>query len=93
MFTEIERMQYEAAHQRYLDIQQRKSELPEKDKRLFEELKSVEIGRYDVSCSTVLMIADVYQNSAVNAFNTIFRLGFMKGERKGRKAQRELMRR
>lgn len=92
-FTKNERLQYEAAHQRYLDIQRRKSELPEKDRRMFEKLESVEIGRYGVSYSTMLMIADVYQNSAVNAFNTVFRLGFMKGERKGKKEQKESMRR
>ena len=80
-FTERERLQYEAAHQRYLDIQRRKSELPEKDKKLFEKLEAIEIGRYDVSCSILLMIANVYQNNAINAFDTIFRLGFMKGQR------------
>lgn len=91
-FTEIERLQYEAAHKKYLETKRRKSELPEKDRKLFEKLESIEIGRCDVNFSTIVMIADVYQNNAINAFDTIFRLGFMKGERKGRKAQKELVR-
>lgn len=84
-FTEDERLQYEAARRSYAEIQRRKSELSEKDKRLFERLEAIEIGRYDVSTSTMLTIANVYQNSALNAFDTIFRLGFLKGMRKGKK--------
>ncbi len=64
-----------------METQRRKDELPEKDKRLFEQLERVKIGRYDVTCSVALMIAEVYQNNAINAFNTIFALGFMKGQR------------
>lgn len=88
IFTKEEELQYEAAKRSYLEIQRRKSELSEKDKKLFEQLEAVEIGRYDVSCSTVLMIADVYHNNAINAFGTIFRLGFLKGMRKAKKESR-----
>ena len=84
-FTKEEELQYEAARRSYLEIQRKKSELSEKDKRLFEQLKAVEIGHYDVNCSTMLMIAGVYQNNAINAFDTIFRLGFLKGMRKAKK--------
>lgn len=84
-FTESERLQYENASRAFLETKRRKSELPEKDKKLFELIKAVEIGRYDVTYSTMIMIADVYQNNAINAFNTIFRLGFLKGERKAKR--------
>ena len=75
IFTKEEELQYEAAKRSYLEIQRRKSELSEKDKKLFEQLEAVEIGRYDVSCSTVLMIADEYHNKAINACGTKIRLG------------------
>lgn len=81
MFSEQERLQYQRAQKSFFETQKRKSELSEKDKRLFEQLDKVKIGRYDVACSVVLMIAEVYQNNAINAFNTIFTLGFMKGQR------------
>lgn len=81
MFSEQERLQYQRAQEVFFETQRRKNELPEKDKRLFEQLEKVKIGRYDVTCSVVLMIAEVYQNNAINAFNTIFTLGFMNGQR------------
>lgn len=48
---------------------------------------------YDVTCSVVLMIAEVYQNNAINAFNTIFTLGFMNGQRaeKARQKRKEVV--
>ena len=53
----------------------------------------MKIGRYAVACSIVLMIAEVYQNNAINAFGTIFRLGFMKGQRaeKARQKRKEVV--
>lgn len=84
-FTEGERIQYEKACERYFETQKRKSELHEKDKKLFEKIEKVKIGHYDVSGQTILMIAHVYQNNAIDAFSAIFRLGFLKGERKARK--------
>ena len=93
MFSEQERLQYHMAQEVFFEIQRRKSELPEKDKRLFEQLEKVKIGRYDVTCSVVLMIAEVYQNNAINAFNTIFTLGFMNGQRaeKARQKRKEVV--
>ena len=85
IFTKEEKLQYEAARRGYLEIQRRKSELSGKDKRLFEQLEAVEIGNYDVSASIMLTIANVYRNNALNAFNTIFRLGFLQGMRKGKR--------
>ena len=84
-FTREEKLAYEMGRRSYFEIQKRKSELSEADKKLFERLEAVEIGRYDVSSSIVLMIANVYSNNAINAFSTIFRLGFMKGIRKGKR--------
>lgn len=76
----IEQNAYENARRSYEEIQKRKRALSEKDKRLFERISKVKIGRYDdVSSETVLVIADVYGNNAINAFNSIYRLGFMKG--------------
>lgn len=89
MFSEQEKLQYQRAQETFFETQRRKSELPEKDKRLFEQLEKVKIGRYDVTCSTVLMIAKVYQNNAINAFNTIFTLGFMKGQRAEKARQKK----
>lgn len=82
IFTENERLNYERAKKTYAETQERIRKLPEKDKRLLEQLEKVDIGRYDVPCSTVLMIAEVYRNNAINAFSSIFRLGFLKGTRK-----------
>lgn len=93
MFSEQERLQYQMAQEVFFETQRRKSELPEKDKRLFEQLEKVKIGRYDVTCSVIRMIAEVYQNNAVNAFSTIFTLGFMKGQRaeKARQKKKEVV--
>lgn len=81
MFSEQEKLQYQRAQEVFFETQRRKNELPEKDKRLLKQLEKVKIGRYDVSCSVILMLAEVYQNNMIDAFNTIFRLGFMKGQR------------
>ena len=93
MFSEQERLQYQRAQEVFFETEKRKDELPEKDKRLFEQLEKVKIGRYDVACSVVLMIAEVYQNNAIDAFNTIFTLGFMKGQRaeKARQKRKEVV--
>lgn len=80
-FTENERLRYELAHKAYLDTQRRIAELPEKEKKLFDSISKVDIGNYGVRCSVLLTIANVYNNSAINAFEMIFKLGFMKGER------------
>lgn len=89
MFSEQERLQYQMAQEVFFEAQRRKSELPEKDKRLFEQLEKVKIGRYDVAYSVVLMIAEAYQNNAIDAFNTIFTLGFMKGQRAEKARQKK----
>lgn len=93
MFNEKERLQYQRAQEVFFETQRRKNELAEKDKQLFEQLEKVKIGRYAVACSIVLMIAEVYQNNAINAFGTIFRLGFMKGQRaeKARQKRKEVV--
>lgn len=88
MFSEQENLQYQRAQESFFETQRRKSELSEKDKRLFEQLENVKIENYDVCISTVGMIADVYQNNAINAFDTIYRLGFMKGQRAEKARQR-----
>lgn len=89
MLSESEKLQYQRAQEFMSETQRRKSELPEKDKKLFEQLEKVNIGRYDVACSVVCMIAEVYQNNAIDAFNTIFKLGFMKGQRAEKKRKRQ----
>lgn len=81
MFSEQEQLSYQRAQETYREIQRRKDALPEKDKMVFEQLEKVDTGKYDVTCSVVLMIAEAYQNNAINAFDTIFTLGFMKGQR------------
>lgn len=93
MFSEQEKLQYQREQEGFSETQRRISELPEKDKRLFEQLRKVKLGRYDVTCSVVLMIAKVYQNNAINAFDTIFTLGFMKGQRaeKAKQKRKEMV--
>ncbi len=90
MFSEQEQLRLQRATEMYQETQRRKSELSEKDKRLFEQLKRVKIGRYDVDYHTLVMITKVYDNNAINSFDTIFRLGFMKGQRaeKAKRASR-----
>lgn len=81
MFSGQEKSQYQSAQEVFWGIQKRKDELPEKYKKLFKQLERIKIGRYDTSYSVMMTIAEVYQNNALNAFSTIFRLGFMKGQR------------
>lgn len=88
-FTENERLQYELANKAYLDTQRRIAELPEKEKKLFDSISKVDIGNYGVRCSVLIMIAGIYNNNAINAFNDIFRLGFMKGQRAERQRLRK----
>lgn len=90
-FAEQKMLKHQGACDDYQKIQQRKRELPEKDRRLFEQLEKVETGRYDVDGSVILMIAKVYGNNAINSFSTIFRLGFMKGQRAEKAKQRKLI--
>lgn len=88
-FTEQQRLQYQKACETYQETQRRKNELPEKDKRLFEQLDQLEIGRYAVSYHTLVMIAEVYDNNAMNSSDTIFRLGFLKGQRAEKARQKK----
>ncbi len=78
--SEEEKVQYKREQENFFETRRRKEKLSEKDKRLFERLEKVNVGRYDVTFSVASMIAEVYQNSAIEAFNTIFALGFMKGQ-------------
>jgi len=63
----------------YEDIKQRISELSEKDKRFFDRVLAVDVGRYDFTTSTMLLVSTVYNNNALNAFNFIYKIGFMRG--------------
>lgn len=81
MFNEQEQLRYQTAQKTYQEMQRRKNALSEKDKKLFLQLDRLGIGKYDVSFHTILMIAEVYGNNAINSFDTIFKLGFLKGQR------------
>lgn len=72
---------YESARKKYEEIQRRKEELTVKDKRLLKRITDTEVGRYDVGSRITMMIAEVHNNNAINAFDTIFKLGFMRGEK------------
>lgn len=84
MFTDKQNKAYQRARYDYAEIQRKKAELPERDRRLIETAETLDVGRYGVSSSIVLMVADVYSNNAMNAFCTIFSLGFIKGQRSER---------
>ena len=88
-FTEQEKLQYERACKAYQETQRKKSKLPEKDKRLLEKLNQLKVERYGVSCRTLEMIAEVYDNNAINSFDTIFRLGFLKGQQAEKARQKK----
>lgn len=88
-FTEQQRLQYQRACEMYQETQRRKNELSENDRRLFEQLGQLKIGRYAVSYHTLVMIAEVYDNNAINSFDTIFRLGFLKGQRAEKARQKK----
>ncbi len=88
-FTDQDELRFQRACEMYQETQKRKQKLPEKDKRLFEQLDQLEIGRYAVSYHTLVMIAEVYDNNAVNSFDTIFRLGFLKGQRAEKARQKK----
>lgn len=89
MLNEYEKLQYQRAQENFFETQRKKSGLPEKDKRLFDQLEKVKIGRYNTTCYVMSMIAEVYQNNAIDAFDTIFKLGFMKGQRAERARSRK----
>lgn len=82
---ENEKKQFEEARKRYLETMKRKGELPEKYKKLFKKIESIEFGNYGVSCEVMLLISYVYEGNAINAFNTIFGLGFIKGQAQAKK--------
>ena len=88
--TDQDELRFQRAREMYQEIQRRKQELPEEDKRLFEQLDQLNIGRHGASYHTLIMIAKVYDNNAINSFDTIFRLGFLKGQRaeKGRQKKK-----
>jgi hypothetical protein len=79
--NEQERAAYERAHQSYLATKARREALEGKEKKLFEMIEDVEVGRYSASVSEVLAIAKVYNNNAINSFHSIFCFGFIKGQR------------
>lgn len=79
--TESKQLQYEIGDRAYLVTKQKIAELPEKDKKILDSISKVEIGRYDINCKILMMIADIYNNNAIDAFDTIFKLGFIKGKR------------
>lgn len=80
MNTEFEKA-YEAAHNRYADIEARKAALPPKDKALIEKIEGINVGEYDMTFREAEMICNVYNNNAFNACVTFFKYGFLKGQR------------
>lgn len=88
-FTDQDELRFQRACEMYQETQRRKQELPEKDKRLFERLDQLDIGRYSVSFHTLVMIAKAYDNNAINSFDTIFKLGFLKGQRAEKARQKK----
>lgn len=80
-YAESEQLKYEIGKRAYLVTKQKIAELPEKDKKFLDNISKVEIGRCDIDCKILMMIADIYNNNAIDAFDTIFKLGFIKGKR------------
>ena len=66
------------------EIERRKKELPEKYKKLLKKIDAVDLGNYSLDSDIAFAICDLYCDSALEAFVTIYKLGFMKGMRKAK---------
>ena len=80
----------EKSHQVYLGNKARREELNGKDKKMFETIEKVKLGRYSANCDEALTIAKVYNNNALNSFHHIFCFGFLKGVRAEKARQKRI---
>ncbi len=80
---------YERAHEAYLETKKRRELLEGEDKKLFELIENIDIGNYCIKCSEASVIAQVYNNNAINSCMHFFRLGFLKGQRAEKARQRK----
>ena len=70
-------MTYKEAQESYKRLQERKANLPEHDK-----IHAYKVNiRYDVKTDKMMMLAKLYNNSMLDAFNTIFRIGYIAGQK------------
>ena len=74
-------------------VKQRRDALPKSKQAWLDRIEGTPIRGQDLRWKDTLIIADLYNNNAVNSFGTIFRLGFMKGQkaRLGRKARKHVL--
>lgn len=74
-------MNLQQAEAAWHEINARIACLEPKERAFFDKIKSVNAGRYDVDSMTVITLCSIYSNNAIEAFNTIFQLGFMQGQK------------
>jgi hypothetical protein len=78
---EKEKTAYENARKEYDRQIKFKASLTGKEKHLIEKIEKVNLGRYDMSCWELMLLANVYNNNLINGSMDIFRYGFMKGQK------------
>ena len=81
VMTKTELVEYEKAKKKHEATKNRIANLQGKDKRIYEKISKVKMGRYSPLMSEVLCIVDVHQNNAINASYDLLALGFLKGQR------------
>lgn len=75
-------MTYKEAQESYKRLQEKKANLPEHDKKWLDKIHAYKINiRYDVKTDKMKMLAELYNNSMLDAFNTIFRIGYIAGQK------------
>lgn len=62
----------------YKAIKERISKLSEKDRRFFNRVETINTRRCGFTCSEMLLVAKIYNNNALNSFNFIFKIGFIR---------------
>ena len=84
----------EEARATYRRHQDNIANLNKKDKELFDRISAFKTpDRYDMRTNELLMVAGIYENNAVNAGNTLFKYGFIKGIRYAKKQLKRGMQR
>lgn len=77
-----EREGYERAVQDYKRTKDYKAALTGRNKKLMEQIESVRIGsHYQMTGNETMLFAEMFNNNMINASFTIYRLGYMRGQR------------
>lgn len=72
---------WECARESRYRAQAKYENLNEKDKRWLDQVRALKPGSYDADARQIIILTELHDNNAINAFSDIFHLGFMKGQR------------